>query len=109
MFCRRIYEINLAYSGENNAWFHRDEYLCTFPAMINSWRERWSTNVPEVPDNFPFGFVQIGTNYTSTNDRPDFPVIRWHQTSDYGYVPNQVLEVRPVFDCMNNNGCVGIA
>ena len=28
-----------------------------------------------------------------TNANPNIPVIRWHQTADYGFVPNEAMEV----------------
>merc|ERR1712045_763703 len=42
------------------------------------------------PDHMPFGFVQLSTIFQNTN--PGFPVIRWHQTADYGFVPNEIME-----------------
>ena len=70
---------------------NQDEYRCTFPAMINEWRNLWSTNTP-TSKKFPFGFMQLSTN--QANDKsPAFPVIRWHQTADKGFVPNEIMEV----------------
>ena len=37
-----------------------------------------------------FGFVQLSTIYQDQN--PSTPMIRWHQTADYGYVPNEILQ-----------------
>ena len=40
---------------------------------------------------FPFGFVQLGTNAEQkTDNSPDssWPLIRWHQTADHGVAPN---------------------
>ena len=42
-------------------------------------------------DQFPFGFVQLGTNAEQkTDNSPDssWPLIRWHQTADHGVAPN---------------------
>ena len=42
-------------------------------------------------DQFPFGFVQLGTNAEQkTENNPDssWPLIRWHQTADFGVAPN---------------------
>ena len=36
--------------------------------------------------------MQLGT-MGANNPNPSFPVIRWHQTADYGFVPNEVMEV----------------
>ena len=38
-------------------------YNCTFPAMIADWRTRWSAaTLGEVPNDFPFGYVQLNGN-----------------------------------------------
>ena len=58
--------------------------------MINEWRKLWSTNTP-TSDKFPFGFMQLST--WDANQNTGFPAIRWHQTADHGYVPNEVMEV----------------
>ena len=62
--------------------------------MINEWRQLWSTNTP-TSDKFPFGFMQLST--WDANQNTGFPAIRWHQTADHGYVPNEVMEVTIVF------------
>merc|ERR1719270_2395870 len=82
----------LWYQGEANSFLssNRDKYQCTFPAMINEWRKIWSTNTPTSED-FPFGFMQLST-WDANNAGPGFPVIRWHQTADQGYVPNEILK-----------------
>ena len=80
----------LWYQGEANGNFNRDLYNCTFPAMIDSWRQEFSSN-SATSEDAPFGFVQLASW------RPDeldagFPVIRWHQTADQGYVPNERMK-----------------
>jgi len=71
----------LWYQGEANSNFERDLYNCTFPTLIDTWREQFSQ--PEAP----FGFVQLSTiNYEHTN--LNYPILRNHQTADYGIVPN---------------------
>merc|ERR1711936_253243 len=80
----------LWYQGEANAGFNRDIYNCTFPAMIDAWRELFSTNSNTAPDA-PFGFVQLAS-WRPDNMDAGFPVIRWHLTADYGYVPNDRLQ-----------------
>lgn len=82
----------LWYQGESNAGWNRDKYQCTFPAMIETWRKLWSSNTGTAPD-FPFGFVQLST-WTEGDLTPGFPVIRWHQTADQGFVPNDIMKVR---------------
>ncbi|XP_057294536.1 sialate O-acetylesterase-like [Hydractinia symbiolongicarpus] len=75
------------YQGESNV-DHPDTYNCTFPAMIAGWRKEWYKTTGKSTDSmFPFGFVQIaviGKDYP----HPKFPIIRWKQTAEYGYVPN---------------------
>ena len=59
--------------------------------MISEWRKIWSTFTP-TSSSFPFGFMQLGP-VQAGNKSPSFPVIRWHQTADYGFVPNEDMEV----------------
>jgi len=75
----------LWYQGESNGEYNRDLYNCTFPSMIQDWRQKFSS--AGTKQDAPFGFVQLAPS------RPDelslgFPVIRWHQTADMGVVPN---------------------
>jgi len=80
----------LWYQGEANGNYNRDFYDCSFPAMIEAWRAEFSKNSP-TSDTAPFGFVQLAPWRPDTMDA-GFPVIRWHQTADYGYVPNERME-----------------
>ena len=83
--------------------------------MIDDWRDKWHTSTMEQTDPmFGFGFVQVsrclgiaiscmiffnlyiqlqlaatGNSNTSNNG---FPKIRWAQTADYGFVPNERLQ-----------------
>lgn len=58
--------------------------------MIKSWRKGWYDGSHQTTDpDFPFGFVQICGQSKPTSN---FPLIRWHQTADYGYVPNPEME-----------------
>jgi sialate O-acetylesterase len=78
-------------TGESNSGWNKDKYGCSFPAMISEWRRVWSENSP-TDSSFPFGFVQLAAwraNYAGS----EFPVIRWHQTADVGYVPNDAMPV----------------
>ena len=83
----------LWYQGEANAGWNRDDYQCTFPSMIESWRSTWA-QFSSSSFKFPFGFMQLATTKAADTDtsNPQFPVIRWHQTADFGYVPNDVLQ-----------------
>ncbi|KAK7474786.1 hypothetical protein BaRGS_00033967 [Batillaria attramentaria] len=63
-------------------------YNCTFPAMIDDWRAKWSAQTGETSPTFPFGFVQLAGNQPDMSIISGFPDVRWHQTADYGYVPN---------------------
>ncbi|XP_078609152.1 sialate O-acetylesterase-like isoform X3 [Branchiostoma floridae x Branchiostoma japonicum] len=79
------------YQGESNT-DHPDSYLCLFPAMIDSWRSSWYLGTGGQTDpTFPFGFMQISGNVQGSTDL-GYPEIRWHQTADYGYVPNPKME-----------------
>ena len=81
----------LWYQGESNSGNNRDKYQCTFPSLITSWRQIWNENSP-TSDSFPFGFMQLST-IDAGNTGPGIPVIRWHQTADMGYVPNDIMQV----------------
>ena len=76
----------LWYQGEANMSVknNRDIYNCTSPAMVNAWRQEFST--PEAP----FGLVQLASWRPDILD-PGFPLIRWHLTADQGFVPNDHL------------------
>ncbi|XP_015284889.1 PREDICTED: sialate O-acetylesterase [Gekko japonicus] len=76
------------YQGEANTAMNTDLYNCTFPALIEDWRETFHEgSVGQTERSFPFGFVQLSTDRLVEID-DSFPRIRWHQTADYGYVPN---------------------
>ncbi|XP_071113687.1 sialate O-acetylesterase-like isoform X1 [Haliotis cracherodii] len=79
------------YQGESNR--HADTgvstYDCTFPAMIDDWRMKFSQGSrSQTSDVFPFGFVQLAPYRNNDTITTGFTDIRWHQTADYGYVPN---------------------
>jgi sialate O-acetylesterase len=96
------------YQGESNINYNRDAYTCTFSKMIETWRNVWHTRTNSTSDpTFPFGFVQVynccfSFSFDDVNYFPfqlatadpsgktvgGFPWIRWHQTFDVGYVPN---------------------
>ena len=42
---------------------------------------------------FPFGFVQLAQNQAN-NLFNGVPLLRWQQTYNYGYAPNEILKVR---------------
>merc|ERR1712088_354991 len=75
--------------GGNREW-NRDLYNCTFPALVDAWRDLFSSNSNTAPDA-PFGFVQLAP-WRPDSLEAGFPVIRWHLTADYGYVPNERLQ-----------------
>ena len=81
----------LWYQGEANIRYNRDKYQCAMKQLIADWKvefQHYGTLAD--PDHMPFGFVQLSTIQQDQN--PGTPMIRWHQTADYGYVPNEVLE-----------------
>lgn len=46
--------------GEANTGLNTDLYNCTFPALIEDWRETFHEgSVGQTERNFPFGFVQV--------------------------------------------------
>ncbi|XP_073440971.1 sialate O-acetylesterase isoform X1 [Dendrobates tinctorius] len=76
------------YQGEQNTGMNTNLYNCTFPALIRDWRRSFHEgSLGQTDPTFPFGFVQLSTCQKRQQD-DNFPVIRWHQTADYGYVPN---------------------
>ena len=79
----------LWYQGESNGGHNRDLYNCTFPALINDWRLKFSQN-SGTPADAPFGFVQIATQRADSINN-NWSVVRWHQTADYGYAPNDAM------------------
>lgn len=76
------------YQGEAN-FLKPNTYNCSFPGMIASWRSHFYSNSEMQTDStFPFGFVQLSAWRNDSSITSGFPDIRWHQTADYGYVPN---------------------
>lgn len=77
------------YQGESNVNFNRDLYNCTFPALIEDWRQTFHHGSQGQTERlFPFGFVQLSSALSTVASDDGFPQIRWHQTADFGYVPN---------------------
>uniref|UniRef100_A0A8C6R1K0 Sialate O-acetylesterase n=1 Tax=Nannospalax galili TaxID=1026970 RepID=A0A8C6R1K0_NANGA len=77
------------YQGESNADYNRDLYNCTFPALIEDWRETFHHGSQGQTERFfPFGFVQLSSYWSVNKSDYGFPQIRWHQTADFGFVPN---------------------
>lgn len=81
------------YQGEadSDGGVKMNRYNCTFPAMINDWRAKFSAASAQTSPNFPFGFVQLAPWKPDMTQIVGFPDIRWHQTADYGYVPNPAM------------------
>ncbi|XP_072309847.1 sialate O-acetylesterase-like [Eucyclogobius newberryi] len=76
------------YQGEANTNYHKDLYNCSFPAMIDDWRTAFHEGSGgQSAIDFPFGFVQLSTDIKNSTD-DGFSDIRWHQTADFGFVPN---------------------
>ncbi|CAF2590172.1 unnamed protein product [Rotaria sp. Silwood2] len=91
-FTRMVVYGAIWYQGESNANYHADKYACTFSKMIQYWRQTWSQRTNYLTDiHFPFGFVQLSTWSNTSTVVGGFPIIRWHQTFDVGYVPNNVV------------------
>ncbi|CAH1801235.1 unnamed protein product [Owenia fusiformis] len=75
----------LWYQGESNR-NNAEQYACLFPAMINDWRARFNAR-GGTPGDFPFGFVQLAP-WRNQLVQTGFPDVRWSQTANIGYVPN---------------------
>ncbi|XP_075460400.1 sialate O-acetylesterase isoform X2 [Ascaphus truei] len=59
-----------------------------YQALIEDWRKSFYDGTEGQTERyFPFGFVQLST-YQKKQQNDMFPVIRWHQTADYGFAPN---------------------
>jgi len=85
------------YQGESNSK-NFQHYACTFPAMIQSWRESWHNATGGVaPKSWPFGFVQLSTHdgsigtYGENVTAQGYAGVRWAQTAEYGTAPNQAM------------------
>ncbi|XP_045441437.1 sialate O-acetylesterase isoform X2 [Pipistrellus kuhlii] len=77
------------YQGEANIDFNRNLYNCTFPALIEDWRQTFHLGSHRQTERrLPFGFVQLSAVLTEEESDDGFSQIRWHQTADLGYVPN---------------------
>jgi len=85
------------YQGESNS-HNFQHYACTFPAMIQSWRESWHNATGGVAlKSWPFGFVQLSTHdgsigsYGENLTAPGYAGVRWAQTAGYGTAPNPAM------------------
>ncbi|XP_003417536.1 sialate O-acetylesterase isoform X1 [Loxodonta africana] len=77
------------YQGESNMNYNVDLYNCTFPELIEDWRQTFHYGSQgETERFFPFGFVQLSSDLSNSTSEEGFPQIRWHQTADFGYAPN---------------------
>nr|XP_031299309.1 sialate O-acetylesterase [Camelus dromedarius] len=80
------------YQGESNVNLNRDLYNCTFPALIEDWRQTFHRGSQGQTERFfPFGFVQLSSYLSGATSDDGFPEIRWHQTADFGSVPNVMM------------------
>ncbi|NXX41410.1 SIAE acetylesterase, partial [Tricholaema leucomelas] len=74
--------------GESNVFLHREQYSCSFPALIADWRRTaHAASAGQSLPLLPFGFVQLST-YRRQSPDDSFARLRWHQTADLGVVPN---------------------
>lgn len=56
----RVFVTSLWLPGESNAFYNKDKYNCSFPAMIDDWRMAFhQASGGQTEDDFPFGFVQV--------------------------------------------------
>ncbi|KAI4892158.1 hypothetical protein NFI96_026126, partial [Prochilodus magdalenae] len=88
------------YQGEANADVtnvFQDQILYAFDLPSNDyditqdWRMAFHQGSEgQTAQDFPFGFVQLCTYRKTARD--GFPEIRWHQTADYGFAPNERMK-----------------
>jgi len=91
-FTRMVIYGAIWYQGEANGGPIIDRYACSFARMITRWREIWNNRTNGNTDSqFPFGFVQLGTEPNNTESIGSKTVTRWLQTFRIGYVPNDVV------------------
>ena len=86
----------LWYQGEANSGWEPTKYSCLLHEMFVQWRSMWASR-SDTRQDFPVGVVQLGPltdklNGTRINNGEFFPLIRWHQTLDYGVLPNPMEE-----------------
>ncbi|CAF1027244.1 unnamed protein product [Adineta steineri] len=89
-FTRMVIYGSIWYQGEANAG--NPTYACKFEKMIQYWRQTWNERTQGITDiQFPFGFVQLSTFTNDSSVVGGFPMLRWQQTFNVGYVPNDVV------------------
>ena len=67
-------------------------YIYFFREKIDEWRRYWyEKSYRDTDEKFPFGFVQLAA-YIDQRDHYEWPKLRHHQTHDYSYVPNEMME-----------------
>ena len=86
----------LWYQGEANSGWEPTKYSCLLHEMFAHWRSTWALR-SDTSENFPVGIVQLGPltnklNGTRINNGEFFPLVRWHQSLDFGVLPNQMEE-----------------
>eukprot|EP00038_Savillea_parva_P007103 m.167831 g.167831 ORF g.167831 m.167831 type:complete len:674 (-) comp12884_c0_seq1:903-2924(-) len=112
----------LWYQGENN--MHEPfgaaigGYGCMLPALIDLWRQTWSSEPGTTDPNAPFGIVFIPGS--GSEGGPSMGYMRNSQTANYGIVPNavmnntfsaQIYDLDDPFDSLNcyHIGCCAFA
>ncbi|CAF1273861.1 unnamed protein product [Adineta steineri] len=89
-FTRTVIYGSIWYQGEANSG--NPTYACKFAKMIQYWRQIWNNRTNGITDiQFPFGFVQLSTSTNNSAVVGGFPMLRWQQTFNVGYVPNDVV------------------
>ena len=86
----------LWYQGEANSGWEPTKYSCLLHEMFAGWRSTWAAR-SDTSENFPVGIVQLGPlanklNQTRANNGEFFPLVRWHQSMDFGVLPNSMEE-----------------
>jgi hypothetical protein len=75
-FTRMVIKGVIWYQGENNIYYNLNKYNCTFPKLIESWRNIWYTRTQGITDpTFPFGFVHVRVFSYESGSHPCFSLI----------------------------------
>lgn len=70
--------------GEANKDYNRDLYNCTFPALIEDWRQTFHHGSQGQTERFfPFGFVQVCVERRSVGIGEGITSFPWHPYSSF--------------------------
>ena len=78
------------YQGESNV-INAPYYGCALREMVGDWRSSWVNETDTMDPVFPFGEVQLAP-FTELDRDCCMNNVRWQQTFEFGYVPNDQLQ-----------------